>query len=166
MSFKQRTMIPRSKWNMLSCEDQIALAKLIKEAKSRMLDIFDEEKESNSNPVAVVNNHKIVFDDEDEGEDMTCNSNPSISAQTPLPSNKTSWQVHMNPIPQDGRFKQTLPHYEEVSVKKSTKNPKKGGYFTWSPTRQQNLMNRLMPTAFSPRLLRRSPQVISRGTTT
>ena len=104
--------------------------------------------------------------DEDEGEDMTCNSNPSISAQTPLPPNETSWQVYMNPIPQDGRFKQTLPHYEEVSVKKSTKNLKKGGYFTWSPTRQQNLMNRLMPTAFSPRLLRRSPQVISRGTTT
>jgi len=44
-----------------SREDQIAWAKLSKEAKRRTLDIFDKEKESNSNPVVVVNNHEIVL---------------------------------------------------------------------------------------------------------
>jgi len=82
MPSKQRTMIPRSKWNMLSHGDQIAWAKLSKEARRGILDTFDKEKGSNSNPVVVVNNHKIVFDDEDEEEDTTGNGNPSISAQT------------------------------------------------------------------------------------
>jgi len=55
---------------------------LSEEAKRRILDAFDKEKGSNSNPVAVVNNHEIVFDDENEEEDTTGIVDPSISAQT------------------------------------------------------------------------------------
>jgi len=54
---------------------------LSEEAKKRILDIYDKEKGSNSNPIAVFNNRKIVFDDEEEEEDTTGNDNPSISAQ-------------------------------------------------------------------------------------
>jgi len=75
-------MIPRSKWNKLSREDQIAWAKLSKAAKRETLDTFDNKKESNSNPAVVVNNHKIIFDEEDEEEETTGNDNPSVSAQT------------------------------------------------------------------------------------
>ena len=75
-------MIPRSSWNARNREDQIAWSKLSEEAKRKTLDVFDKEKESNSNPVAVVNNHEIVFDNEDKEEDVTGDGNPSVSAQT------------------------------------------------------------------------------------
>jgi len=90
MPSKQRVMIPRSKWNMLSREDQIAGAKLREGAKKEILGMFDKEKGSNSNPVVVVNNHKIIFDDEDEGEDTTGNDDASVSAQT---HSSSKWNI-------------------------------------------------------------------------
>jgi len=84
---KQRAMIPRSKWNTFSCEDQIAWSKLSESAKRAILDIPDNEKGSNSNTVAIVNNHEMIF--EDEEEDTTGNDNPSISAQTHSSSNRS-----------------------------------------------------------------------------
>ena len=84
---KQRAMIPRSKWNTFSCEDQIAWSKLSESAKRAILDIPDNKKGSNSNTVAIVNNHEMIF--EDEEEDTTGNDNPSISAQTHSSSNRS-----------------------------------------------------------------------------
>jgi len=77
---KQQAMIPRTKWNTFSREDQIAWTKLSESSKKVILGIPDNEKGSNSNPVAIVNNHEMIF--EDEEEDGTGNDSPSISAQT------------------------------------------------------------------------------------
>jgi len=57
---KQRAMIPRSKWNTFSRKDQIAWAKLTKQAKRAILNSPGNKKGSDSNPVVVVNNHKMA----------------------------------------------------------------------------------------------------------
>jgi len=82
-------MIPRSKWNTFSHEDQVAWSKLSESAKRAILDIPDNEKGSNGNPVLVVivNNHEMIF--EEEEEDTMGNDNPSISAQTHSSSNRS-----------------------------------------------------------------------------
>jgi len=76
---KQRAMIPRTKWNKFSHEDQIAWTKLCESAMRVILGISDDKKGSNSNPAVIVNNHEMIF--EDEEEDTTGNDNPSISDQ-------------------------------------------------------------------------------------
>jgi len=75
---KQQATIPRTKWNTFSCEDQIAWTKLSESAKRAILGIPDNKKGSSCNPVVVVNNHEMIF--EDEEEDAT--GVDSISAQT------------------------------------------------------------------------------------
>jgi len=86
---KQRAMIPRSKWNTFSREDQIAWSKTSEQAKKAMLNTPNNKKGSNSNPIAIVNNHEMIFKDEDKDEDTTGNGNPSISAQTHYSSNRS-----------------------------------------------------------------------------
>jgi len=75
-------MIPRTKWNTLDREDQIAWSKLSESAKKKILGAPDDEKGRDSNPIVVVNNHEMVFEDEDDAV------NPSISAQTHSSSNR------------------------------------------------------------------------------
>jgi len=82
-------MIPRSKWNTFSREDQIAWSKTSEQAKKAILNAPDNEKGSNSNPVVIVNNHKMIFEDEGEEEDTTGNGNPCISAQIHSSSNRS-----------------------------------------------------------------------------
>jgi len=77
---KQRALIPRTKWNTLSREDQIAWSKMSESAKKTILGTPDNKKGRDSNPVVVVSNHEMIF--EDEEEDATGNDNPSISAQS------------------------------------------------------------------------------------
>jgi len=77
---KQRALIHRTKWNTLSCEDQIAWSKMSESAKKTTLGTPDNKKGRASNPIVVVNNHEMIF--EDEEEDATGNDNPSISAQS------------------------------------------------------------------------------------
>ena len=60
---KQRAMIPRSKWNTLDREDQIAWSKLSESAKKKILGALDDEKGRDSNPIVVVNNHEMIFED-------------------------------------------------------------------------------------------------------
>jgi len=72
-------MIPRSKWNTFSREDQIAWSKTSEQAKKAILNVPDNKKGSNSNPIVVVNNHGMIFNDEEE--DTGSNDNPSITAQ-------------------------------------------------------------------------------------
>jgi len=48
----------------------------------------DDEKGSNSNPVVIVNNHEMIF--EDKEEDTMGNGNPSISAQT---HSSSKWKI-------------------------------------------------------------------------
>ena len=79
-------MIPRSKWNTLDHEDQIAWSKLSESAKKKILGALDDEKGRDSNPIVVINNHEMVFDDEEGDEDDIVN--PSISAQTHSSSNR------------------------------------------------------------------------------
>jgi len=62
---------------MFSCKDQMAWSTLSESAKRAILGIPDNEKGSSSNPVVIVNNHEMIF--EDEEEDAT--GNDSISAQ-------------------------------------------------------------------------------------
>lgn len=56
---------------MLSCEDQTAWAKLSKYAKLKALDPFDKDKGSNNNAQVTVNNHEIIFDNQEGGEGAT-----------------------------------------------------------------------------------------------
>jgi len=78
-------MIPITKWNTFIREDQIAWTKLSESAKRVTLSAPDNEKGSSSNPVVVVNNYEMIFEDEEE-ETM---GNDSISAQM-HPSSKRS----------------------------------------------------------------------------
>jgi len=59
-------LIPRAKWNTLSREDQMAWSKISESAKKTILGTPDNEKGSNVNPVVVINNHEVIFDDEEE----------------------------------------------------------------------------------------------------
>ena len=83
---KQCAMIPRTKWNTLDREDQIAWSKISESAKKTILGTPDNEKGRDSNPIVVVNNHEMVFEDEEGDEDNVVN--PSISAQTHSSSNR------------------------------------------------------------------------------
>jgi len=83
---KQHAMIPRTKWNTLDQEDQIAWSKISESAKKMMLGTPDNEKGRDSNPIVVINNHEMVFDDEEGDKDDIVN--PSISAQTHSSSNR------------------------------------------------------------------------------
>ena len=82
-------MIPRSKWNTFSHEDQIAWSKISEQAKKAILNTPDNKKGSDSNPLVIVNNHEMIFKDEDKDEDTTGNGNHSISAQTHSSSNRS-----------------------------------------------------------------------------
>jgi len=82
-------MIPRSKWNTFSCKDQTVWSKTSEQAKKAMLNAPDNEKGSDSNPVVIVNNHEMIFEDKDKDEDTTGNGNPSISAETHSSSNRS-----------------------------------------------------------------------------
>jgi len=64
----------------LSHEDQIAWSKISESAKKKILGTPDNEKGRDNNPIVVVNNHEMIF--EDKEEDATGNDNPSISAQS------------------------------------------------------------------------------------
>jgi len=86
---EQCAMIPRSKWNTFSRKDQIAWSKISEQAKKAMLNVPDNEKGSNSNPIAIVNNHEMIFEDEGEEEDTMGNGNPSVSAQIHSSSNRS-----------------------------------------------------------------------------
>jgi len=79
-------MTPRIKWNTLDREDQIAWSKISESAKKMILSTPASEKGRNNNPIAVINNHKLIF--EDEEEDEVGNVNPSISAQSYSSSNQ------------------------------------------------------------------------------
>jgi len=83
---KQRAMMPRTKWNMLDREDQIAWSKISESAKKTTLSTPDREKGRDNNPMVVINNHEMIF--EDEEEDEVGNINPSISAQSHSSSNR------------------------------------------------------------------------------
>jgi len=85
---KQRAMIPRTRWNTLDREDQMAWSKISESAKKMILGTSDNEKGRDSNPIVVVNNHEMVFEDEEVDEDNVVN--PSISAQTHTSSN---WNI-------------------------------------------------------------------------
>jgi len=65
-----RALIPtsRTKWNTLSREDQIAWSKISESAKKTMLGTPDNEKGRDVNPVAVVNNHEMIFEGKEENE--------------------------------------------------------------------------------------------------
>jgi len=84
---KQRALIPRTKWNTLSREDQIAWSKISESAKKTTLGTPDSEKGRDSNPMVVINNHEMIFEDEEEDEAGTVN--PSISAQSHSSSNRS-----------------------------------------------------------------------------
>jgi len=79
-------MIPRTKWNTLDREDQIAWSKISESAKKTILSTPDSEKGRDNNPMVVINNHEMIF--EDEEEDECGNVNPSISAQSHSSSNR------------------------------------------------------------------------------
>jgi len=83
---KQRAMIPRTKWNTLDRDDQIAWSRISESAKKTILGTPDNEKGRDSNPIVVGNNHEMVFEDEEGDEDNIVN--PSISAQTHSSSNR------------------------------------------------------------------------------
>jgi len=82
---KQRALIPRTKWNTLSREDQIAWSKISESAKKTILGTPDGKKGRDNNPIVVINNHEMIF--EDEEEDEAANVNPCISAQAHSSSN-------------------------------------------------------------------------------
>jgi len=62
-------MIPRTKWNTLDREDQVAWSKISESAKKMILGTPDNDKGRDSNPIVVVNNHEMVFEDEEGHED-------------------------------------------------------------------------------------------------
>jgi len=99
---KQCAMIPRSKWNTFSREDQIAWTKLSEQANKGTLNMPDNEKGSNSNPAVVVNNHEMIFDDEEE--DTGSNNNSSISAQT---HSSSKWNIVAS-VHQSGPARRTI----------------------------------------------------------
>jgi len=66
---KQHAMIPRTRWNTLDQEDQIAWSKISESAKKTILGTSDNEKGRDNNPIVVVNNHEMVFEDEEVDED-------------------------------------------------------------------------------------------------
>ena len=72
-----------------SREDRIAWSKISEQAKKAILNVPDNKKGSNSNPIVIVNNHKMIFEDEDKDEDTTGNGNHSISAQMHSSSNRS-----------------------------------------------------------------------------
>jgi len=85
---KQHSLIPRTKWNTLSCEDQVAWSKISESAKKTILGTPDSEKGRDNNPsIVVINNHKMIFEDEEEDEGG--NVNHSISAQSHSSSNRS-----------------------------------------------------------------------------
>jgi len=84
---KQRALIPRTKWNTLSREDQIAWSKISESAKKTILGTPDSKKGRDNNPTVVINNHEMIF--EDEEEDEAGNVNPSISAQSHSSSSRS-----------------------------------------------------------------------------
>jgi len=59
------------------------------QAKKAILNVPDNKKGSNSNPVVIVNNHEMIFEDKGKEEDTTGNGNPSISAQIHSSSNRS-----------------------------------------------------------------------------
>jgi len=79
-------MIPRTKWNTLDREDQIAWSKISESAKKTILSTPDSKKGRDNNPTVVINNHEMIF--EDKEEDEVGNVNPSISAQSHSSSNR------------------------------------------------------------------------------
>jgi len=79
-------LIPRTKWNTLSREDQIAWSKISESAKRTILGTPDREKGRDNNPIVVINNNEMIFEDEEEDEDSVVN--PSISAQSHSSSNR------------------------------------------------------------------------------
>jgi len=86
MPTKQRAMIPRTKWNTLDRDDQIAWSKISESAKKTTLGTPDSEKGRDNNPIVVINNHKMIF--EDEEEDEVGNVNSPISTQLHSSSNQ------------------------------------------------------------------------------
>jgi len=77
-------MIPRTRWNTLDREDQIAWSKISEPAKKTILGTSDNEKGRDNNPIVIVNNHEMVFEDEEVDEDDIAqahtSSNRSIMA--------------------------------------------------------------------------------------
>ena len=67
----------------------MAWSKTSEQAKKATLNTPDNEKGSDSNPAAIVNNHEMIFEDEDKDENTTGDGNPSISAQTHSSSNRS-----------------------------------------------------------------------------
>jgi len=65
---KQRALIPRTRWNTLSREDQMAWSKISEPAKKTILGTPANEKGGDSNPIVVINNHKMIFEDEEEND--------------------------------------------------------------------------------------------------
>jgi len=63
---KQQALIPRTRWNTLSHEDQMAWSKISEPAKKTILGTPDNEKGRDSNPIVVINNHEMIFEDEEE----------------------------------------------------------------------------------------------------
>jgi len=78
-------MIPRTRWNTLDREDQIAWSKISESAKKTTRGTSDNEKGRDNNPIVVVNNHETVFEDEVDKDHVV---NSSISAQTHTSSNR------------------------------------------------------------------------------
>jgi len=83
---KQRALIPRTKWNTLSHEDQITWYKISEPAKRTILGTPYNEKGRDNNPTVVINNHEMIFEDKEEDEDDIVN--PSISVQSHSSSNR------------------------------------------------------------------------------
>jgi len=127
-------MIPRTKWNTLDREDQIAWSKISESAKKTTLGTPDNEKGKDSNPIVVINNHEMVFEDEEGDKDDIVN--PSISAQSHSSSNRNIVaSVH-----------QSNPTWRTIQVNTSTlrnaeeskhQDPKERGFScsTWLLTR-------------------------------
>jgi len=76
---KQRALIPRTRWNTLSREDQMTWSKISEPAKKMILGTPDNEKGRDSNPIVVINNHEMIFEDEEED---------NIAAQSHSSSNR------------------------------------------------------------------------------
>jgi len=160
---KQRVLIPRTKWNTLSREDQIAWSKISEPAKRTILGNPDSEKGRDNNPTVVFNNHEMIFEDEEEDEDDIVN--PSISAQLHSSSNRNIVASVYQSDPTRCTIQanaSTLRNAEESKYQ----DPEERGYSIWLLTRRRNLINRLMSTTLSPKLLKRSLRATLLGITT
>jgi len=97
-----------------------------------MLGTPDNEKGRDSNPIVVVNNHEMVFEDEEGDEDNVVN--PSISAQMHASSNRNVVaSVHQSdPTRRTIQANTSTLRNSEESI---TKIPKKETCFIWLLTR-------------------------------